>query len=477
MKSVNPGEKKTLFVFIIIALEIVFALLTFINFYSHDLSIYYDTDTFVQASQHNFYSVDFFLDWRLPFIPLLYKILNCDFIAIGYLQTILYILSWLFLSWTLTKIIQSNWLKITSVFGVLFIGLVPEFQIWNNILLSESISISLLVIFVAFLILHNAIKKKGYALGIVGIAAIFSFTRDTNSYIVLMLALFYLVFFFVQRPRNYQYLFLTTFFSMFFLFTNFTSEMLKNVRSDDGTPILKRYQIPLFNIYHFKVLTNNDTIEIFKKYGMPVSPNLQSIQKHRNWYVLLFREKEFKDFVFWVLNYGKNSYAKFLIFHPLYTINELLINQEKIFLLANKSSIFKYASMPKVTSSSRFTINSQFPNRFFHQAKNRKELLQLLRSKGIGHTFIPFKFILFGLGGLLFITMAMACVFRFSWTRRDGLLYFAMFIFAFPHILLCFHGDAIEIERHCVGSLAHLLIAIFLLIIFLMGNLFDKKKK
>jgi hypothetical protein len=84
---------------------------------------------------------------------------------------------------------------------------------------------------------------------------------------------------------------------------------------------------------------------------------------------------------------------------------------------------------------------------------------------------------LFGLGGLVLIIMAMTSTRHFSWTWRNGLPYFALFILFFPHLLLCFYGDAIEIERHCVGSLVHLLVSNFLLIIFLLGNLFDNEKK
>ena len=48
-------------------------------------------------------------------------------------------------------------------------------------------------------------------------------------------------------------------------------------------------------------------------------------------------------------------------------------------------------------------------------------------------------------------------------------------LIAVPHILMSFFGDAIEIERHCSGALLHLLVALVMFNVYLLGNIMERK--
>jgi hypothetical protein len=450
-----------------------FACVTIGNFVTHDLSFYYDAYSYIQTSQRNILSLDILFGWRHPVIPVIYKLLQRDIVAIALFQAMLYIAAWIFLALVACGIAKSSGLKLLTVFSLLFIGLIPEFLIWNNIILSESISMSLFIIFSGFLLLFHRSESKAALGGILISATLLAFNKDIGSYIVLLYSAYYFAAYVVGKAKRWQTLLVGGFFVLLFVMASFTSEHLRNVYDENSIPIEKRYQVPLLNIYKFRVLSDPWTTGIFKNYGMPYSDDLQITQTDEKWDVLLFQEDKFSAFSAWVLRNGKRYYARFLLLHPLHSLATVIGDIDKIFLLSAKSGIFKYAAAPKKKNGWRFKIDHSYPNRSYHRARNRKELLAALRIRGIFHSILP-------LGPILaFLAAGMILLLFFNFRLRvldhDAAFFPVFLLVAVSHLLLSFFGDAIEIERHCSGALLHLLVALVLFNVDLLGNIVERK--
>jgi len=450
-----------------------FAGVTIGNFFTHDLSFYYDAYSYIQTSQRSILSLDILFGWRHPVIPVIYKLLQRDIVAIALFQAMLYIAAWIFLARVASGIVRSAGLKLLTVFSLLFIGLIPEFLIWNNIILSESISMSLFIVFSGFLLLFHRSNSRAALLGILISATLLAFNKDVGSYIVLLYSAYFFASYLVGKAKRWQHLLVGGFFVLLFVMASFTSEHLRNVYDENNIPIEKRYQVPLLNIYKFRVLSDPWTTGIFKNYGMPYSEDLQRMQTNESWDVLLFQEDKFSAFSAWVLRKGKRCYARFLLLHPLHSLAAVIEDSDKIFLLSAKSGIFKYAAAPKMKNGWQFKIDHSYPNRSYHWAGDRKELLAALRIRGIFHSILPLGTI------LLVLAAGMILLLFFNFRRRaldhDAAFFFMFFLVAAPHMLVSFFGDAIEIERHCSGALLHLLVALVLVNVVLLGNITERK--
>lgn len=312
-----------------------------------------DTRAYIKASQIDFLNLDFFSSNRPATISGYFKMLepksgyNLDEIAltsensknrvgfqpgfdrITWGQSILSGFSWLFLALTIANFIKTPLLKIFGGITITLFSMVPQVTDWNNVLQSESLSISLFVITfsLAFQWVNRLVKYpesnniKNILITILFILSLtlWVFSRDSNSYFLYGLALFLIISFLIPSIRKLlpTKLLIATILSVSIIFLFFNSTFN---RSD-------RWVNPIMNNIKVFILPYEDQIELFKSYGMPADDDVLKLPRDLS----EGSYKEHEDLYDWLVSDGLNSYKKFLMQTPKHTVSLPLNNLERVF--------------------------------------------------------------------------------------------------------------------------------------------------
>lgn len=188
---------------------------------------------------------------------------------------------------------------------------------WTHTLLSESLSISFMFLWLASFLLFFHKRTILYVIIHILITILFSFTRDSWPYV---LCVFYGLFILVALKWNRNILisllcFLIVSSSLFFI-------------QQRTAQIGQRYRLPIMNNIVFRILPNEEYVKWFSDKGMPCIEELKEQYSDLNDYKKiypLYNDSTFSEFSDWVVNEGKSVYTAFLLTHPS---NLLLINEE-----------------------------------------------------------------------------------------------------------------------------------------------------
>ena len=364
----------------------------------------------------------------------LYKLIGTSPITINLTQTLLSTIAWMSLAWVFSRTIQNQWLKVISFIFILGFSLAPSIEMWNHIILSESLSITLMVLILADWLSLLDKWHWGKFIILIPLFAWWIGTRETNIYLSLLIAsILALIGFLYKKQRFYWIL---TLFLIIFSYGNMqTSKALT----------IKRWLIPLTNVVLNRILPNEDYLDFFKEKNMPTPPELLALSGgfagDENFAV--YNSVELDDVEKWLLQSGKNVYVQFLISHPIYTLTSPWGNSKELL-----SSKLNYASSPHPT---------------------RKWLF--------GEIFYPNSlWLLLILVFATFITLKLALPLENN--PNLWLLFFFLALF-FPHIYLVWHGDSFEVSRHAVQASVQLRLALWLLFSFaldkvILGNAHQK---
>ena len=249
-----------------------------------------------------------------PFtVPLFYKLAGRNPDTIIQLQKVIHSISIFFLVTVFLLYVKNKKIKL---FIILFLYL---FQAWWNILgwsillLSESLSISLLICWIAsFLLFYK--KRKNYQLILhMIIMVLFSFTRDNVPYFLLSFYFFTgFLSYFINRKR-FQVLFGFLFLTIILFFIQ-----------QHSAQVGQRYRLPLLNTIIIRILPNADYVQWFSDKGMPCIDELIENYSGLNYkdraIYALYNDSRFDDLFEWINKSGKNVYMKFLITHPRYSL-------------------------------------------------------------------------------------------------------------------------------------------------------------
>ncbi len=175
-----------------------------------------DTAAYLRISQQPVSDIRFWGDKRPLVFPLLLKISEQNTSLTSLLQTGFAILAWGLLALFVSASMRTVWLQLLSFGMILALSLVRHLANWDYVMMTESLSVSWFVLFLALGIwlTHGWRVDKVIALCVAGL--FLAFTRDTNAYLLLMLAgmLILAVLFRWAQPR-------VLILAAFFLFTFF----------------------------------------------------------------------------------------------------------------------------------------------------------------------------------------------------------------------------------------------------------------
>ncbi|MGE5777284.1 MAG: hypothetical protein ACM33V_13750 [Chloroflexota bacterium] len=182
-----------------------------------------DTISYVRISQEPVLDADFFAGSR-PFVfPLLLKLFGDNAEAVAWTQGIFSILSWSLLAVSLAYSLHTPILRLAAFVFILVFSLYRYIIGWDSVLLTESLSLSLMALFLAswfWLIRQWHWERAAF---VMVVALFWTFTRDTNAWVVFMIAAF-LVFLAALRLIDRRYLLLSAAFLVMFFLSNASAD-------------------------------------------------------------------------------------------------------------------------------------------------------------------------------------------------------------------------------------------------------------
>jgi len=363
----------------------------------------------------------------------LYKTVGSSPVRIDTAQTILSALAWLALTWTFSRLIRVRWLRVVSFGVILGFSLAPSVQMWNHIIQSESLSISLMVLILAawLSLLQNWRWEK-----LIALILLFGWwigTRETNVYLSLMIAgILVLVGLFFKRQRFYW--------AVSAILIGFCAV---NMQISE-VPTIPRWLYPLTNTVLNRILPDEEFLSFFEANGMPAPPELLLLSgglAHDGDFAV-FNDPALNDVEAWLYRKGKDTYVQFLLYHPLYTLTSPWSHARELLAPTDILSYAPPRSLP--------------PLAWMFETLVFMSPLWLL--------------VVFAL-----VTVVVA-IKAWPWKFNAFWLVFVFLMLFFPHFYLVWHGDAAEVGRHAVQVSVQLRLSLWLLFVLSLDNFFMREK-
>jgi hypothetical protein len=162
-----------------------------------------DTPTYEQVSAMSVLSVDFWAGPRPFSVPLLWKIVSDDHARIV-AHLVLSIAAWLALAASVAASIREPIVRRVAFSVVLLFSATTEVILWDPLLLSESVSLSLAALLVAAGIWVVVNPNWWTVAGFLAVSLIWAFVRDSHAYVILFIAAAVLVTIAYRPRREYK---------------------------------------------------------------------------------------------------------------------------------------------------------------------------------------------------------------------------------------------------------------------------------
>lgn len=354
---------------------------------------------------------------RPPAISLVLRLLHGDARGLVAVQWMVHCLAWTALAWNLHRAASRRIVGFALAFSTLATALSQQVHIWNFYVLSESLAISCLPL--VFLFAGGLFGRKTRRLSVLPLSVVLVAgvcTRDVFAYLALALGVALFVVSAISKPKTRSGYVLLLVVSLAFGGSVASAEFSGNSAME------KRWVFPLLNVIGQRVLPDPEVTAEFARLGMPVDRVLMA--RANTWAssdgFAFYVDPQLARFREWVVSHGKASYQQFLIHNPRYTVGRLLENRE-IILHEIPGGVGPY-------------VPGNYPRAPLWLVKLEANLY---------------------LAGLpLFLAGVWA-----AWTCRRGIvgvdtwrvaLILALFVPIPVLMVVCFHGDAMEVPRHSV---------------------------
>jgi len=427
-------KKDNLLIIFLVAMFGIYAWLRFENSqYIHEpRATFGDAHEYFDVSSFSITSSSFWIAVRPPTIPLLFKIIGTDASSISKFQLGFSMLAWGILALTFIKTIRSYLVKPVAFSLILAFSLSQDVIMWDYLIISESVSISIMILFfsAAILLLEKWTWARLLLFGIIGI--FFVFTRDAFAYLLLMVAvcLFLLVFF----STNKRKLILV---GVYLFFLYFCSNALASASM--------RWYPSLLNTVAMRILPNPEYVEYFQARGMPIDDALMERSgKHAHADDnALGKDPRFQDFLEWTRENGRKEYIRFLWF-------------------------YKADALQNIFGDIQLLIS---PDLYYYSATGFRPVIRDMR---FGEVLYPSRFGLF----ILLVANLVASA-SFVWAlyeRRDNwLLPILLILLAYPQSVFIWNADTNEIGRHSIYHNIQWRLGLWLLILYAIDFVIEKK--
>lgn len=393
-----------------------------------------DTPAFIRISTENISSSGFLASTRPMIFPLLIKVSGGNPERVAWIQGLFSILSWGILAVGVAYSIRNPILRLFSFVWILVFSLFQYIIAWDAVLLTESLALSLMAIFVAGWLWLAKGWHWGKVMAICFTGFLWAFTRDTNAWVVLMIALVIPLLVILKGIGKKKLVFTFVFLFIFFL---------SNLSADLGG----RWVFPLQNVMTHRILPDPVAMDYFAKdCGMPVSPALLRLEyvwadgKDR----AFFFDPELEDYRSWFHESAKPCYMKWLVLHPLKSVQDSMVEFNGLISMRDiQPSLFPQKFVPILPKQVRSIL---FPGRF---------LLVLY---------------------VIVLVLMIAAVIRKTWSQNKAWwVVISLNILVLPHYMLVWHGDVMGIYRHVMIASTQFYLGAWLVALLTLDGLLSIK--
>lgn len=420
-----------------------------------------DTGVFLHMAALEWTNPWFYHGLRPPVVPFLYSLVNGsqNMHNIILLQIVVSCASWLFLA-SMTSYYLKDYL--TKVFAFYLIALIPLnafMHYWNLVILSESLSFSFLAVFLGAYLWYFHRRSILSVILLAIVALIFTFTRDTDAYRVLLLSLPILFLVVQQFRKNAQgvmrHIVLFVIFITIFVGSNVSTSNMQ-CRDCRSPHMNARWFMPTMNNLFQRILPFEDRVKFYADHGLPVTPELMAMKyqwaSSNDWQAAfdpkLAAQRE------WNYLHGRQTYMKFLISHPTYTFSSAYEHRGVLLYLDGSEKAW-FHDMVK-------PINTKVLSLFFlNNAHNLKVFMVLC----------PVSLILI----LIFYPV------RQRKNREGHLVTIPLIVYiiltTIPIGMLIFHGDIMDLARHSFTNIIQLNVGVVLFYLFMVDLLIMRMRR
>jgi hypothetical protein len=212
-----------------------------------------DTPSYMRASNFDFWDTRAFR--RAPTYPLVISVFQGNLRTVTIFQLTMSITAWSWFSFVIFKLFHIKLFSILGLAGVLVFSLNKHIIGWDNVIQTESLSISFMIILLGLWIylMKNPQKFLPFVF-LIFFGALWAFLRDTNAYVILMVGLLALIAtVFKKLPK--RFIILATIYILVFT-VNYSTFIIG-----------QRWVYSFQNILAKNILSNNDAVVFLKNVG------------------------------------------------------------------------------------------------------------------------------------------------------------------------------------------------------------------
>jgi hypothetical protein len=302
------------------AVAVVWILARVFVFSHASLIEFSDSPSYLDKAGEPLWTRDFFFgSGRFFVVPLFYKLVlavSGSKLALAAAQFVVSLCAWLVLAVVVGSRMDRGWVAVGSFAAILAFGLSTDVIEWDVTILSESISTSLFVLFVAAWLTLGERMTTARLAGVTMLAALWSMSREANSLVLLLFApcivLWGLWYWPARRSEQIRCGVLAVAIVAIFAATFAISA------SGD------RWVFPLLNVIGKRVLPSPERTAFYQAQGMPVNARLMEMSGEfgsgKNW--AFYKAPELADFRVWLMKDGKKAYGRDLVSHPVRSLLE-----------------------------------------------------------------------------------------------------------------------------------------------------------
>jgi hypothetical protein len=367
-----------------------------------------DTPAYIRISGDALLSKGFWINSRPPMFPLVLKVFEGDKVRVAAFHASFSILAWGALGLAVAYSF-SNPLRPIAFALMLCLSLDRHIAGWDVVMLTESISISIMAIFVALWIWLLREWRWGKAVLLSLVSFVWAFTRDTNGWILLMIAGMIIAGVSIFRARK-RYLSIAVVFTVLFASSNFSA--------NSGN----HWVFPFQNVLAQRILNDQVAVDFFSDCGMPVTPALLDMaggfagSQERAFY----NDPALESYRVWMNASGKSCYTRWLLSRPVSSIREPW--GDLAWLLGFED------------------ISYFYPQRYIP-----------LLPWYLERVLYPQE-ALMGLWVMLTLA-ALVALWRKAWkTNSAWVIFIGLCLLVYPHIFIIWHGDVPGTNRHALTA-------------------------
>ena len=418
--------------------SLLYITLRVIHFMNVPTNTSYDTGSYVQTAKQSIFSQGFWNGIRPFTYPLIIKVFNFNLDSLVVGQFILSISVWIWFAFIFSRLLSSHLLRLFSFVFILLFSLSTDVILWDRLAQTESLNISMIIIFFSIFFYNVYHGKKIPAFVTIILSFFWVFLRDTNAWYVLFFGLLLIGFAILHKSTITKYILPIVLISFFIL-------------SNQSASIGRRWVVPFLNVLSSRILTNTDYLHEFELRGIPENSALFE-QKGKNFSQDYFTNPNLEDFRQWLFKDGKKAYLSFLLRNPSYFFQAPF---------ENWSYMFGY--LPYIDNTTNLNL--------IYSPLNFREILpytisEIIYPKKFGLIFILISLVLTGF--LLFQNL--------SPKTNSGLLFcLAILICSYPMFILTYHGDGSGMSRHAVGTILPLVLTCWLVVFQLLDKNLNRK--